>query len=100
MKLHDEIKKKYERGKYDQQIKDRESYSNPDQLGWYRRIIRMITPVWFILLIASFLPASYSMARNIMWLHYIFMVLWVLNTIGVIYCFFKIRKLNHSTQSK
>lgn len=100
MKLHDEIKKKYERGEYDQQIKDGLSYSNPDQLSWYQRSIRKIIPVWFILLIATFLPASYSMAHQITWLHYTFMVLWVLNTIGIIYCYFKIRKTKKDTQPK
>lgn len=33
MKLHDEIKKNYERGDYDQKIKSSSYYSNPDKLG-------------------------------------------------------------------
>ncbi|MBU5279552.1 hypothetical protein KQH87_06680 [Ligilactobacillus animalis] len=100
MKPHDEIKKQYEHGDYDQQIKTVVSYSNPSKLGWYQRSIKKIIPFWWILLIATFLPASYSMAYRIVWLHYLFMVLWILNTIGVIYCYFKIKKLKNSTQPK
>ena len=100
MKLHDKIKEKYERGDYIQEIKNDSYYSNPSELGWYQRSIKKIIPIWWILLIATFFPASYSMAHRIMWLHYTFMVLWGLNTIGVIYCYFETQKLKNNTQPK
>lgn len=100
MNLHDKIKQSYENGEYDQQINIATNYSNPDKLGWYQRIRKSILPVWLVLLIATFAPASYSIAHRLVWLHYLFMVLWALNTVALVYCYFKIRKLKNNTQPK
>ena len=83
MKLHDKIKEKYEQGDYDQEIKSDSYYSNPDKLVWYQRSMKKISPFWFILLIATFAPASYSMAHRLVWLHYTFMGLWLLKVMSV-----------------
>lgn len=100
MKLHDKIKEKYEQGDYDQEIKSDSYYSNPDKLVWYQRSMKKISPFWFILLIATFAPASYSIAHRLVWLHYTFMGLWLLNTVGLVYCYFRIQKLKKGTQPK
>ena len=100
MKLHDKIKEKYEQGDYDQEIKSDSYYSNPDKLVWYQRSMKKISPFWFILLIATFAPASYSMAHRLVWLHYTFMGLWLLNTVGLVYCYFRIQKLKKRHPAK
>ncbi|MDE7039824.1 MAG: hypothetical protein K2O77_02475 [Limosilactobacillus sp.] len=100
MKLHDEIKRKYECGDYNQESLSNSYYSNPDKIEWYQRIRKNLSAFWLILLIASFAPASYSIAHRLVWLHYIFMGLWLLNTMGLVYCYFKIQKLKNNTQPK
>ncbi|MEY8441607.1 hypothetical protein AALA17_02975 [Lactobacillaceae bacterium 24-114] len=100
MKLHDEIKKKYEHGDYNQETMRNSYYANPDKLEWYQRIRRNLSAFWLILFLAAFAPASYSMAHRLVWLHYGFVGLWLLNTIGLVYCYFKIQKLKSSNQQK
>lgn len=92
-KLHNDIKQHYEQGDYDQKISSNSYYSNLDKLRWYQRIRKNIIPIWLIFFIATFAPASYSLAHRLVWLHYTFMGIWLLNTIGLVYCFFKIQKL-------
>ena len=97
MNLHDKIKQQYENGEYDQQTNTVTNYSNPDKLGWYQRTRKSILPVWIILLIATFVPASYLMVHRLVWLHYLFLVLLVLNTVALVCCYFKIRKLKKAS---
>lgn len=101
MKLHDEIKKKYERGDYDQQIKAKQGDSHLNKLDWYSEIKKQVFIAWLLLLVANFaLQNYYTVSHNLAWLHYTLLTLITLNTVGLIYCTYKINKLKSSTQPK
>lgn len=101
MKLHDEIKEKYERGDYDQQIKTTQSDSNLNKLDWYYKIRKQVFIVCLLLLVANFaLQNYYTVSHNLAWLHFTLLTLVTLNTGGLIYCIYKINKLKNSTQPK
>lgn len=101
MKLHDEIKEKYERGDYDQQIKTTQSDSNLNKLDWYYKIRKQVFIVWILLLVANFaLQNYYTVSHNLEWFHFTLLTLVTLNTGGLIYCIYKINKLKNSTQPK
>lgn len=101
MKLHDEIKEKYERGDYDQQIKTTQSDFNLNKLDWYYKIRKQVFIVWLLLLVANFaLQNYYTVSHNLAWLHFTLLTLVTLNTGGLIYCIYKINKLKNSTHPK
>lgn len=100
MKLHDEIKKKYEQGDYDPPIKGTSYYSNPDKLGWYYQVRKRIFILWIILFIITFVPVGHLIANDIAWLYNIFVILFVLNTLGLIYSHLRILRLKKDTHLK
>ena len=99
-KFHDEIKEKYEKGDYNQQIESKPGYANSDKLSWYSKTRKRIYPIWLILFIATFFPRDYSLAHKLVWLHYTFMALLILNTVALIYFSYKISQSKNDTQPK
>lgn len=99
-KLHDEIKEKYEKGDYNQQIESKPGYANSDKLSWYSKTRKRIYPIWLILFIATFFPRDYSLAHKLVRLHYTFMALLILNTVALIYFSYKISQSKNDTQPK
>lgn len=61
----------------------------------YRRIIKRHRAAWLVLFIAAIAPTDYSLAHQLIWLHYIFVALFAATTISMGYWHHRLNQLLH-----
>lgn len=61
----------------------------------YRRIIKRHRAAWLVLFIAAIAPTYYSLAHQLIWLHYIFVALFAATTISMGYWYHRLNQLLH-----
>ena len=61
----------------------------------YRRIIKRHRAAWLVLFIAAIAPTDYSLAHQLIWLHYIFVALFAATTISMGYWHHRLNQLIH-----
>lgn len=76
--IHDQVKNNYENGKYDNAGDTHRAY-NQQQTN----ILRRIYPVWIVLLLLTLIPTDTLVSFHLGWLHLVFRIFWMLNTIVV-----------------
>ena len=57
----------------------------------YRRIIKRHQAAWLVLSIAAIAPTDYSLAHQLIWLHYLFVILFVATTISMGYWHYRLK---------
>lgn len=97
--LHDHVKAAYENGQYADFTNEGRSYYDRSQLKLFGRIAKSIWGTWLVLLLATFVPASYSIAHRWGWLHNLFLVLLILNTLAIFYVAYKCHILKARTRA-
>lgn len=61
----------------------------------YRQIIKRHRAAWLILFIAAIASTDYSLAHQLIWLHYIFVALFAATTISMDYWHHQLNRLLH-----
>ena len=80
--IHDQVKANYESGEYEKQQNAHQSYNQNKQKI---NILQNIYPVWFTLLIATLIPENILISIHLGWLHLVFRIFLMINTIAVAY---------------
>lgn len=84
--IHDQVKTNYENGKYDNASDAHQSYN---QNQHQTNILRRVYPVWFFLLLLTLIPTDILVSFHLGWLHLVFRIFLMINTIAVAYFLIK-----------